>query len=74
VRRQQIRKGGRWIHKKSQRVALVTGIVYPHSVEYKYERPSHWKQPGDWTREPYTRGTRSSYLRFLLNFERGRAA
>jgi len=73
VKRAQIRKGVRWVHKKSQRGAIVTSIVYPHFVEYKYERPTRWKQPGDWTREPYARRTRSSYLRFILNFERPEA-
>ncbi len=68
MRGTQIRKGGRWKHNKAQRIAVVTGIVYPHSVEYKYERPTRWKQPGDWTREPYTRRTRVRYRIFILNF------
>lgn len=73
MRRAQLKKGGRWAHKRTRRVAVVTGILYPHHVEYKYERPTRWKTPGDHTREAYTRRTRSSYRHFLLNFERPEA-
>lgn len=59
-RAKAVRRGGRWAHKVSGRVAVVTGIVYPHVVEYKYE--------------PTARRTRRSYLSFLLNFSPARAA
>lgn len=59
MKRQPIRK---------ERGALVPRIVCPHFVEYKYARPTRWKQPGDCTTEPYVRRPRSSYLRFILNF------
>lgn len=74
MRRQQIRKGGRWIHNRSQRSAIVSFIVYPHTVEYKYERPTRVKDPwhGYMTTEPYTRRTRVSYRHFITNFERAR--
>jgi len=74
MRRTQIRVGGRWARKDSDRVAVVTQIVYPHFVEYKYERPMRSKglYHGYMTTEPYTRRTRVSYRRFILHFERPR--
>ena len=74
--RTQVRVGGRWAHKKSARVARVTRILYPHFVEYKYERPTRTKSPwhGYMTTDPYTRRTRVPYRVFVLGFERPRAA
>jgi hypothetical protein len=71
MRRSQLRAGSRWIHKKTQRAAIVTSIVYPHAVEYKYERPTRWHVY--MTTIPYTRRTRVRYRTFLLNFEKERA-
>jgi len=75
VRAPQVRQGGRWVHRRSQRVAIVTTIVYPHSVEYKYERPTRTKglYHGYMTTEPYTRRTRVSYRSFVTNFEKARS-
>jgi hypothetical protein len=75
VIRSQIRVGGRWQHRASSRIAVVTRIVYPHFVEYKYERPTNpwspwYPHPGT---SPYTRRTRVKYRRFILNFERPHA-
>lgn len=67
MKRRQIRRGGRFVHKKTKRVAVVTFIWYPLSIEYKYARPTRLHRY--MTTIPYTRRTRSSYLRFLLNFE-----
>lgn len=71
-RRTQIRVGGRWQHRKSGRIAIIVMIVYPHTVEYKYLRPTNpwypwYPHPGT---SPYTRRTRVSYRRFILSFER----
>jgi hypothetical protein len=72
VRRAQIHVGGRWQHRANSRVAIITWIVYPHFVEYKYEQPTRrgsdpWHGPVG--TEPYTRRTRVSYRRFILNFD-----
>ena len=73
--RTQIRVGGRWQNKASDRIAIVTQILYPQFVEYKYERPLHYKNRFVEynTREPYARRTKMSYRRFILGFERPRA-
>jgi hypothetical protein len=71
--RQQIRVGGRWQHKESStRVAVVTQIVYPHAVEYKYGRTLRYKNPlyEYMTPEPFTRRTKVPYRKFILNFKR----
>ena len=72
--RTQIRVGGRWARKGSGRIAVVTQILYPRFVEYKYARPTRYKNPFHeyMTREPFTRRTRVWYGSFVLNFERPR--
>jgi hypothetical protein len=76
MKRQQIRVGGRWANKETDRVAIITRIlyqlVYPHTVEYKYERPLRYKNPiyEYMTRDPFTRRTRVPYRTFRLNFKK----
>lgn len=74
MKRQQIRVGGRWANKESGRIAVVTQIVYPRFVEYKYARPLRYKNPlyEYMTPEPFTRRTRVLYGKFVLNFKRPR--
>lgn len=64
--RTQIRVGGRWQHKESARIAVVTQILYPHFVQYKYERPLRNKM----TPDPFTRQTKVPYRVFVLSFQR----
>ena len=70
--RTQLRVGGRWANKKSGRVAVVSQILYPHNVWFKYERPLRHKdrQREYMTREPFTRRTKVPYRCFVLNFTR----
>lgn len=65
--RTQIRVGGRWQRKESDRIAVVTQILYPHFVQYKYERPLRNKTL---TSDPFTRRTKVSYRVFVLSFQR----
>lgn len=70
--RTQIRVGGRWQHKESDRIAVVTQILYPHFVHYKYERPLRNKTPFHeyMTPDPFTRRTKVPYRVFVLSFQR----
>jgi hypothetical protein len=72
VRRTQIRTGGHFTHRRSGRVAIVTSIMYPHTIEYRYVRPRRQRDPWDYPPivTPYTRRTKMSYRRFILTFKK----
>jgi hypothetical protein len=70
--RTQIRVGGRWQHMESDRTAIVTQILYPHFVEYRYERPTRTRglYHGHMETEPFTRRTKVPYRVFVTRFTR----
>lgn len=73
--RTQIRVGGHWQRKDSDRIAIVTQILYPHFVEYKYVRPTRTRglYHGYMMTEPYTRRTKVPCRVFVTSFTRAAA-